>query len=108
MKFCTFGDFPILLDNYGNIPDDLSSFWSLVGVGLRNAKGCYVFGIRTSGGSSVYPWYVGRTLKSFKSECFQFHKRVLYGKALNFYKRKTPCLFSHCAFDERRRFLQRC
>jgi hypothetical protein len=93
MKFSTFGDFQINLDAYGNIPGDLSSFWSIVGADLRSAKGCYVFGIRTSGGASVYPWYVGKTLNSFESECFQPHKRVLYGKALNYYKRKSPCLF---------------
>jgi hypothetical protein len=96
VKFRTFGDFPIMLDFHGNIPDDLNRFWSLVDdvkSSLRSAKGCYIFGIRTSGGSSVRPWYVGKTLNSFESECFQPHKRVLYGKALSYYERATPCLF---------------
>jgi hypothetical protein len=96
MIFQTFGAFPIDLDSYGNIPGDLCEFWSQVEqetAGLSSAKGCYVFGIKTSGGPSVFPWYMGKTLRSFDVECFQYHKRVLYAKAISFYKRATPCIF---------------
>jgi hypothetical protein len=107
VKFRTFGDFPIALDNYGNIPDDLDVFWSKVDEAkpeLRSAKGCYIFGIRTSGGPAVRPWYIGKTVNSFESECFQPHKRALYGKALNFYERATPCLFLVSRLTERGAF----
>jgi hypothetical protein len=96
MLFRTFGDFSIGLDEYGNIPDDLNDFWSIanaVKIGLNCAKGCYVFGIRTSGSDLVRPWYVGKTTKAFESECFQSHKRVLYAKAISRYERARPCLF---------------
>lgn len=96
MIFETFGAFSIPLDCYGNIPDNLSEFWTVVETeknGLSNAKGCYIFGIRTSGGPAIMPWYVGKTSKAFAKECFQHHKRNNYNKALNRYKRATPCLF---------------
>ncbi len=96
MIFQTFGAFPIHLDGFGNIPDDLGEFWTQVEQekgGLRNAKGCYVFGIRTSGVSTIVPWYVGKTVTSFDSECFQPHKRVIYAKAISYYKRAVPHLF---------------
>jgi hypothetical protein len=94
--FQTFGAFPIYLDGYGNIPDDLSAFWAQVEEeknGLCAAKGCYVFGVKTSGGPSVLPWYVGKTTKSFFGECFQPHKRVHYAKAISYYKRAIPHIF---------------
>jgi hypothetical protein len=94
--FQTFGAFPIRLDNYRNIPDDLGEFWTQVEqekTGLCNAKGCYVFGIKTSGSPSIVPWYVGKTAKSFDDECFQPHKRVIYAKAISYYERATPYLF---------------
>ena len=95
MNFETFGPFRIWLDDRGNIPDDLGKFWEQVDnerAGLSSAKGCYLFTIRTSGGSSLSTWYVGKTDKSFSRECFQPHKRVIYAKSLSRYKRAVPYL----------------
>lgn len=96
MLFQTFGAFPVPLDAHENIPDDLSELWVQVEQrksGLSRAKGCYVFGIKTSGGRSILPWYIGKTTRSFDRECFQPHKRVIYGKALSYYKRAIPHIF---------------
>ena len=49
--------------------------------------------LRTSGVSTIVPWYVGKTVTSFDSECFQPHKRVIYAKAISYYKRAVPHLF---------------
>ncbi len=96
MIFHTFGAFQIPLDGYRNIPDDLGEFWARVEqekVGLSNAKGCYVFGIKTGGTPSIRPWYIGKTVNSFVVECFQPHKRFKYAAAINYYKRAIPQLF---------------
>ena len=95
MIFQTFGPFRIRLDEYGNIPEELEEFWAQVEEeksGLSNAKGCYLFGIKTSGGSSIYPWYIGKTLNSFCRECFQPHKIVAYDRSIRRYERANPYL----------------
>jgi hypothetical protein len=48
---------------------------------LAQERGCYVFGMRSGGG--ITPWYVGKTTKSYESECFQPHKLVKYSEALH-------------------------
>jgi len=46
-------------------------FWAAQG-NLAEARGCYVFALRTGGG--VMPVYVGRATNTFKQECFAAHK----------------------------------
>ena len=95
MIFQTFGPFRIRLDEYRNIPRKLEEFWAEVEEkisGLSDAKGCYLFGIKTSGGSWLCPWYVGKTIKSFRAECFQPHKRDIYARSISHYKRANPYL----------------
>jgi len=58
---------------------------------LRRRRGCYVFGIRSGGG--IIPWYVGKTISAFESECFQSHKLVQYNEALQLGGIGTPVLF---------------
>lgn len=58
---------------------------------LGRAKGCYVFGIRSGGGT--LPWYVGKTAKGFRVECFQPHKLNKYNEAIAKAGFGTPVLF---------------
>lgn len=59
---------------------------------LGSKRGCYIFGIRGSRGSIV-PYYVGKTNRTFQTECFTDHKlnkyndvlyRIDYGKPVMF------------------------
>ena len=50
--------------------------------GLSYAVGCYIFSIRRSGGRPV-PWYVGKTEKYYRSECFDSHKLEHFNNALD-------------------------
>lgn len=97
MHFKTFGPFGITLDGYGNIPNSMTTFWDGVDAqrsGLSDARGCYVFGIRSSGGPRIFPWYIGKTnCQTFSTECFKPHQRNHYSRALNFYDNKTPFLY---------------
>jgi len=86
MHFVTYG--PFELPRWNTLIDDDSEardfFWSqsveATAPGLADAIGCYVFSIRTGGGS--LPWYVGKTEIGFRNECFQAHKLKYYNKAL--------------------------
>lgn len=98
MHFKIKGPFEIPLDQHGVIPRSLSSFWNNTveenNEGLADAKGCYVFAIKTSGGAKPYPWYVGKTNnQTFRNECFKAHQRNHYGAALNRYNRARPVIF---------------
>lgn len=97
INFKTFGPFEIKLDEYGNIPNSMTDFWATVELkysGLSAARGCYLFGIRTSGGPRIVPWYIGKTnYQTFESECFKAHQRKHYSRAINFYDRAKPFLY---------------
>jgi hypothetical protein len=58
---------------------------------LDDAKGCYVFGIRSGGGT--LPWYVGKTASGFRWECFQPHKLNKYNEAIAKAGYGTPVLY---------------
>jgi hypothetical protein len=59
---------------------------------LAKQKGCYVFAIRAAKGYK--PIYVGKTVRSFESECFADHKIARhYNPALARKGRGTPVLF---------------
>ena len=96
-RFAVYGPLSIDLDDDGNIPRSMRGFWASADElrsGLRGAKGCYVFGIRSSGGSRITPWYIGKTNnQTFEGECFKPHQRVHYGYALNKYVRKRPVMY---------------
>ena len=104
MRFGTFGPYEIPLDEYWNIPASLSDFWEEVNSdwqGLSGARGCYVFGVVTSGTSRVEPWYVGKTSnQGFDPECFSPHKRNHYSAALNRYDRAKPKLYLIAQFTD--------
>lgn len=97
MQFKVLGPFEIKPDKNSAIPSSQSSFWDSVEdkhEGLSNGKGCYVFSIRTSGGSTLHPWYVGKTNKqTFCNECFKPHQRAHYWSALDRYKRAKPFIY---------------
>ena len=97
MNFRTFGPFPIALDEHGNIPQSMNEFWKSVNsshTGLSEARGCYVFGINSSGSKRILPWYVGMTNRqSFEFECFKSHQRNHYSRAINHYRRARAHLY---------------
>ena len=68
-------------------------FWAHNECGSR--RGCYVFALRAGGG--ITPFYVGKTLVSFESECFQPHKTLKYIEALAHRRRRIPVMFFLCA-----------
>jgi hypothetical protein len=68
-------------------------FWKLNDCGGR--RGCYVFGLRTASG--IIPFYVGMTLISFESECFDGHKLAKYFEAIAKRLKGTPVMFFVCA-----------
>ena len=66
-------------------PQSLRAFWDRVNgqfeEELSEGIGCYIFSIRTGGGTK--PWYVGLAEKQpFRKECFTSHKLVLYNDIL--------------------------
>lgn len=97
MEFGTFGPFEIPVDDWGNMASSLSDFWESVDLewsGLRNGRGCYVFGLSKSGGSRIEPWYIGKTNRQgFENECFKAHQLNHYGRALNRYDRAKPHIY---------------
>lgn len=68
----------------------LNNFWSKHG-GLQNRRGCYVFSIRA--GRGFTPIYVGKATKTFKQECFTYHKLAHYHRCLVDYAKGTPVMF---------------
>jgi hypothetical protein len=72
------------------IAEDLSGFWGRH-KSLASSTGCYVFAVRA--GRGYTPLYVGKTAKSFESECFTSHKRNHYHYSLGNYRRGTPVMF---------------
>ena len=65
--------------------DSQGDFWRNIDTeydDLSYAVGCYIFSIRRSGGRPL-PWYVGRTNKNFRSECFDDHKLEHFNNALD-------------------------
>ena len=99
MTYETYGEFelPCKVDqkrralNFSK--EALSEFWTKVDEhcpGLSVAVGCYIFAIRAAKG--IRPWYVGQTVKSFKDECFHFHKRDRYRQVFDGIKKGTPVI----------------
>ena len=72
------------------IEEDLSTFWQRHKE-IASSIGCYIFAIRA--GRGYKPLYVGKTTKSFESECFTSHKRNHYHYSLSHYQRCTPIIF---------------
>lgn len=61
------------------VDKDLNGFWSELR-DVANKVGCYVFARKY--GTGYQPVYVGKTLRTFKSECFHSHKLVKYNDAI--------------------------
>ncbi len=54
---------------------DSSTFWkNEQAKEIASRKGCYIFA--SASGTGYTPLYVGKTNKSFKTECFQAHKKT--------------------------------
>jgi len=81
MRYAMFG--PYELEKSGNSAVIPKRFWSSADQevpdhygsnrALSQACGCYVFAVRSGGGTK--PWYVGKTQRQFKNECFTNHKK---------------------------------
>jgi hypothetical protein len=82
---------PFLQNPGGRCIDEkrLTQFWE--NNGCQDQVGCYVFGISHSRGT--LPYYTGRTISSFKNECFQPHKLKKYHNALTRSRRGKPIMF---------------
>ena len=96
MRFDIFGPFQLIGDGVCRLAANQDDFWEEVEVqseGLGAAKGCYVFGIGTSGSNKIKPWYVGKTHRSFYVECITPSKWKHYSVALSKYQRAKPYLF---------------
>lgn len=93
MKFRIFGPFEISRKKHRILREkkNLQDFWRRVDEtyhGLSAACGCYVFSIRGKA------WYVGLTQRrTFKAECFQPHKIMLYNDALDKVTGKVTMIF---------------
>ena len=59
--------------------------------GLSTAPGCYVFGIRASGG--IVPWYVGQTNSELVKEALNPANREKYTTEIRKKRKGTPVLF---------------
>ena len=98
MRFEIYGGFEVPLEEHGVVlrgAQGRNSFWDEADrtkIGLRDACGCYVFAIRSGGGTT--PWYVGKAEKSsFERECFAPHKLNCYDYAITKYGAGTPLLY---------------
>ena len=95
MRFEHYGPFDITPTYVKSIMGAPKGYWNGVNnevKGLSSAHGCYIFGVRSSGGKPS-PWYVGQAQKSFSQECFQPHKIVRYQYVLaEHYKKGVPFL----------------
>ena len=70
--------------------DAITEFWS-THKSVATKKGCYIFGIRA--GRGYTPIYVGKATRSFKQECFTYHKLDHYHRCLVDYAKGTPVMF---------------
>jgi hypothetical protein len=69
--------------------DALDDFWE--NAGCADRIGCYVFGIRSGGGT--LPYYAGRTVNSFANECFTADKLTKYHYVLMDVARGRPVMY---------------
>jgi len=90
--------FRVIHGNVKNIDRDphVEKFWNGIksdnsSKKLLNKQGCYVFAIRA--GKGFNPWYIGKTTKRFKDECFQPHKLEHYNTVLNHGITGSPVMF---------------
>ena len=107
--FYPYGPFEIPKSNRRIDKNSLKGFWDNVASdsddeNLPYAVGCYIFSIRTGGGT--LPWYVGMAEKQpFRRECFSAHKLVHFNDALA-ERRGTPTLTLIAKFTPNDRYAQ--
>jgi hypothetical protein len=59
--------------------------------GISMKQGCYIFALRA--GKGYCPWYVGKSTKSFKTECMEAPKLQHYNAVLSKGGWGTPVMF---------------
>jgi hypothetical protein len=67
------------------------AFWNQQPSPYATKQGCYVFVLKA--GRGYTPWYVGKTTKSFKQECFTTDKLGKYNASLFQQQQGRPMLF---------------
>lgn len=98
MKFENFGPFVMPRDTHGDFITSLETSRALLGetirgepVALSEARGCYVFAMRSARGTT--PWYVGKASKTtFSKECFNHKNRSTFQSVTKDH-RGTPLLY---------------
>ncbi|MDA0219971.1 MAG: hypothetical protein O3B22_10395 [Proteobacteria bacterium] len=92
MQYMIHGPFEIDRNERGRVErKKLPNLWAKVEEveeGLSYAYGCYFFCIQNK---ILKPWYVGKTISGFRTECFQHHKLNLYTEATD--NKGRPVLF---------------
>jgi len=82
MHYRIFGPYRLEKNNNKNISTDQAEFWESAIADcskIEDARGVYIFGIRSSGGNRIFPWYVGRSAgTNFGNEIFHSDKLVKY------------------------------
>ena len=68
----------------------LNEFWDCDADEVAVARGCYIFGIRSAAGTK--PWYVGKTRRTFRQECFTDRNQLRFNEVLA-ERKGTPVLF---------------
>lgn len=96
MRFENYGPYDIYHTYTDVLEGPFNQYWNEVEEaepGLSYANGCYIYAVRSSGGSPR-PWYVGQAQRSFRQECFQPTKLLHYERVLKkHYSRGIPTLF---------------
>ncbi|MER8511686.1 hypothetical protein NKH47_01850 [Mesorhizobium sp. M1060] len=99
MKYYLYGPFVLPRSKDDNLifldDGERAAFWDKVEATedwLSNTCGCYVFGLRSGGGT--LPWYVGKAERqSFRTECLSVDKVKKFNSVLASGIRGTPVLY---------------
>ncbi len=109
MHYRIFGPYKVAKNQNNNVVSDQESLWKIAEKdcpGIKDARGIYIFGFRSSGGKRIYPWYVGKSGKSsLYVEAFHRDKVLKYIEIVdgNEYARYTPFIFFVPRFTEKGR-----
>lgn len=97
MKYENYGPYELDCPINTKLSSKQPSLWDAMEAdreGLSNAKGVYIFGINSSGGDRISPWYVGKTEEQgFRNEALVAHKLLVYREVLGDYDRARCYLF---------------
>lgn len=96
MKFEVYGPYHTLADSIIKIEHAkiMKKEIDAVRLDALNACGCYIFGIKSSGGKESIPWYVGKAERqSVISEALNRPHLQIYNEILNEFERGIPSFY---------------